>query len=93
MHINSNALLNLIWRLKPTIDPATRLFLVGLFFSGFISSYFVDPRFKTQPQHAPNPNVENQPAKPAIVFVGTGWDPLKLHFRSGAAFEQPAILR
>jgi hypothetical protein len=85
MHINSNALLDLISRLKPTIDPATRLLLVGLFFSAFTSSDFVDPRFKTQRQHAANPNVEDQPAKPAIVFVRAGWDSLKLHFRSGNA--------
>jgi hypothetical protein len=59
-------------RLKPTFDPATRLLLVGLFFSGFTSSYFFNPRFKTQPQQAANPKGEDQRAKSAIVFVRAG---------------------
>jgi hypothetical protein len=83
MHLNSNGLPNLIWRLKLAINPATRFLLVGLFFSGLTSSYFDDLRTKTHPQDAANPDVENHPPKPAIVFVRAGWDSLKLHFRSG----------
>jgi hypothetical protein len=73
MQLKSNALPNLIWRLKPAIDPATRFFLVALFIVGFTSSYFGDLRSKTDPQYAANADVENHPSKPAIVFVHAGW--------------------
>ena len=74
MQLKSSALPNLILRLKLAINPATRLFLVALFVSGFTSRYFVDLRFKTHPQYAANPDVENHPSNPAIVFVPTGGD-------------------
>jgi hypothetical protein len=68
MQLKSNAWPNLILRLKLAINPATRLFLVALFVSGFTSSYLVDLRFKTHPQYAANPDVENHPPNPAIVM-------------------------
>jgi hypothetical protein len=52
MQLKSNALPNLIWRLKPAIDPATRFFLVALFIVGFASTYFGDLRSKTHPVKA-----------------------------------------
>jgi len=48
---------DLIWRLKPAIDPATRFFLVALFIVGFTSSYFGDLRSKTPPQYAADADV------------------------------------
>jgi hypothetical protein len=57
MQLKSNALPDLIWRLKPAIDPATRFFLVALFIVGFTSSYFGDLRSKTHPQYAANADV------------------------------------
>jgi hypothetical protein len=57
MQLKSNALPNLIWRLKPAINPATRFFLVALFIVGFASTYFGDPRSKTHPQYAANAGV------------------------------------
>ena len=57
-----------------TTIPANRLFLIALFISGFSSSYFVDLRFKTRPQYAANPDVENHATNPAIVFVRAGGD-------------------
>ena len=57
MQLKSNALPNLIWRLKPAINPATRFFLVALFIVGFASSYFGDLRSKTHPQYAANVDV------------------------------------
>jgi hypothetical protein len=74
MQLKSSALPKLILRLRLAINPATRLFLVALFVSGFTSSYFVDLRFKTHPQYSANPEVENHPPNPAIVFVRTGGD-------------------
>jgi hypothetical protein len=69
MQLKSSALTNLILRLKLAINPATRLFLVALFVFGLTNNYFVDLRFKTHPQHAANPDVENHPPNPAIVLV------------------------
>ena len=57
MQLKSNALPDLIWRLKPAIDPETRFFLVALFIVGFTSSYFGDLRSKTHPQYAANADV------------------------------------
>ena len=57
MQLKSNALPNLIWRLKPAINPATRFFLVTLFIVGFTSSYFGDLRSKTHPQYAASADV------------------------------------
>src|ERR1700722_10428950 len=74
MRLKSNALPNLILRLKLAINPATRIFLVALFVLGFTSSHFVDLRSKTPPQYAANPDLANRPAKPAIVFVRAGGD-------------------
>jgi hypothetical protein len=72
MPLKSSALPNLILRLKLAINPATRLFLVVLFVYGFTSSYLVHLRFKTHPPYAANPEMENYPPKPAIVFARTG---------------------
>jgi hypothetical protein len=57
MQLKSNALPNLIWRLKPAINPATRFFLVALFIVGFTGSYFGDLHSKTHPQYAANADV------------------------------------
>jgi hypothetical protein len=46
--------------------------LIVLFAYGLTSSYLVHFRFKTHPQHAANPEVENQPPDPAIIFLHTG---------------------
>jgi hypothetical protein len=68
MPLKSSALHNLILRLKLAINPATRLFLVMLFVYGFTSSYLVHLRFKTHPQYAANPEVENHPSVPSDRF-------------------------
>jgi hypothetical protein len=57
MQLKSNALPNLISRLKPAINPATRFFLVALFIVGFTSSYFGDLRSQTHPQYVANADV------------------------------------
>src|SRR6266481_3514359 len=74
MQLNSNALAELMGRLKLAASPASRCFLVALFISGFTNRYFGDLRSKTDPQYAANADVENQPPKSAIVFVHAGWD-------------------
>ena len=61
--LNSNALAELMGRLKLAASPASRCFLVALFISGFTNRYFGDLRSKTDPQYAANADVENHPPK------------------------------
>jgi hypothetical protein len=74
MQLKSSTLANLLSRLKLAINPATRLFLVVLFVSGFTSSYLVDLRFKTHPRDASTVDLKSRPPNPAIVFVRTDED-------------------
>ena len=72
MQLKSNALPDLIWRLKPAIDPATRFFLVALFIVGFTSSYFGDLRSKTHPQYAANADVFSRTRAGTIYVRNVG---------------------
>ena len=69
MQIKSNALPELIRRLKLATRPASGCFLVAVFIIGFTSNYFGNLPLRTHPQYAANPEVKNHPPKPAIVFV------------------------
>jgi len=89
MQIKSRALPDLISRLKLAINPATRLFLVVLFVSGFTSSYFVDLRFKIHRRYAASADMESHPPKPAIVFVRTGGDRVPPLSTPCGPFESP----
>jgi len=89
MQLKSSALPNLILRLKLAINPATRLFLVALFVFGFTSRYFGDLRFKTHPQYGANPDVENHPPNPAIVFVRADGDRVLPLSTPWGPFESP----
>ena len=72
MQLKSNALPDLIWRLRPAIDPATRFFLVALFIVGFTSSYFGDLRSKTHPQYAANADVFSRTRAGTIYVRNVG---------------------
>jgi hypothetical protein len=89
MQLKSNALSELIGRLKLAINPATRFFLVALFIFGFTGSYFGDLSFKAYPQYAASPDVENHPPNPAIVFVRTGGDRVLPLSTPWGPFESP----
>jgi hypothetical protein len=89
MQLKSSALPNLISRLKLAINPATRLFLVVLFVSGFTGSYLVDLRRKTHPQDASTADLKSRPPNPAIVFVRTGGDRVIPFSTPCRSFESP----
>ena len=72
MELKSNALAELMGRLKLAACPASRCFLVALFLWGFSSSYFGDLRSKTYPEYAARADVENHLLKSAIVFAHAG---------------------